>query len=147
MPGAGVPVLALRGSRRAAKARQSVHREGAAIAGRIYQLSSPINRMGIDIYAEWHGMSDAEKKAQVTGFSVEHGHVGYLREAYHGEPYATHVLLAESFETGRAAIKKAGIPSGPTLLTESKPDARGPHKVAKIIRVFQRGRTDKRPLV
>jgi hypothetical protein len=61
--------------------------------------------MGIDIYAEWNGMSEAEKKAQITGFSVEHGHVGYLREAYHGEPYATHVLVPESFETGRAEIR------------------------------------------
>src|ERR1700732_2798969 len=60
--------------------------------------------MGIDIYAEWTGMSDAEKKAQATGFSVEHGHVGYLREAYHGEPYATKVLVPEAFETGRAPI-------------------------------------------
>jgi hypothetical protein len=60
--------------------------------------------MGIDIYAEWSGMSDADKKAQVTGFSVEHGHLGYLREAYHGEPYATRVLVPESFETGRAEI-------------------------------------------
>jgi len=60
--------------------------------------------MGIDIYAEWNGMSDAEKKAQITGFSVENGHVGYLREAYHGEPYATRVLVPESFETGRAEI-------------------------------------------
>jgi hypothetical protein len=40
--------------------------------------------MGVDIYAEWNGMSDADKRAQVTGFSVEHGHVGYLREAYAG---------------------------------------------------------------
>lgn len=60
--------------------------------------------MGIDIYAEWDGMSDAEKKAQITGFSVEHGHVGYLREAYHGEPYATRVLVPESFEAGSAEI-------------------------------------------
>lgn len=65
--------------------------------------------MGIDIYAEWKGMSDAEKKAQLTGFSVEHGHVGYLREAYHGEPYATHVLVAEAFETGRASISAATL--------------------------------------
>jgi hypothetical protein len=61
--------------------------------------------MGIDIYAEWSGMSDADRRAQVTGFSVEHGHVGYLREAYHGEPYATHVLVPEAFETGRAEIR------------------------------------------
>jgi hypothetical protein len=65
--------------------------------------------MGIDIYAEWDGMSDAEKKAQVTGFSVEHGHLGYLREAYHGEPYATRVLVPESFETGRAEIPAATL--------------------------------------
>ena len=60
--------------------------------------------MGIDIYAEWKGMSKAEKDAQFTGFSVEHGHTGYLHEAYHGEPYATHVLVAEAFESGRAEI-------------------------------------------
>jgi len=32
--------------------------------------------MGIDIYAEWDGITDAEKEAQITGCSVEHGHVG-----------------------------------------------------------------------
>ena len=45
--------------------------------------------MGIDIYARWNGQSSAEQQAQYTGFSIEHGHVGYLREAYHGAPYAT----------------------------------------------------------
>ena len=65
--------------------------------------------MGIDIFAEWEGMSDADKKSQITGFSVEHGHVGYLREAYHGEPYATRVLVPELFETGRAAIAAATL--------------------------------------
>ena len=61
--------------------------------------------MGIDIYAEWNGMTDAEKKAQI----VENGYAGYLREAYHGEPYATHVLVPESFETGSAAISAATL--------------------------------------
>ncbi len=61
--------------------------------------------MGIDIYAKWDGMTETEEIAQhnallCTGF----GHVGYLREAYHGEPYATRVLVPESFETGRAEI-------------------------------------------
>jgi hypothetical protein len=42
--------------------------------------------MGIDIYAEWRGQTDAESDAQVAGFSGVHGHVGYLREAYHGGP-------------------------------------------------------------
>jgi hypothetical protein len=60
--------------------------------------------MGIDIYAKWGGMTEAEENAQMTGFSVEHGHVGYLREAYHGEPYATKILVPEAFETGRARI-------------------------------------------
>ena len=60
--------------------------------------------MGIDIYAEWDRMSMQDKAAQITGFSVAHGHVGYLREAYHGEPYATKVLVPEAFEYGRARI-------------------------------------------
>lgn len=53
--------------------------------------------MGIDIYAKWRGQTKAEEKAQITGFSVVHGHVGYLREAYHGEPYATRYLFKECF--------------------------------------------------
>jgi len=60
--------------------------------------------MGIDIYAEWDGMTEAEKTAQSTGFSAVHGHVGYLREAYHGEPYATKVLVPEAFEELRVPI-------------------------------------------
>lgn len=54
--------------------------------------------MGIDIRASWPGQTEGEAAAQITGFSVEHGHVGYLREAYHGEPYATHYLVPEAFE-------------------------------------------------
>ena len=54
--------------------------------------------MGIDIYATWKGMTDEEKEAQYTGFSVEHGHIGYLREAYHGEPYVSSILIPESYE-------------------------------------------------
>ena len=60
--------------------------------------------MGIDIYARWDGMTEAEEAAQITGFSVEHGHVGYLREAYHGEPYATRCLVEEAFIAGNAHI-------------------------------------------
>ena len=59
--------------------------------------------MGIDIYAKWQGQSDEEEQAQITGFSVVHGHVGYLREAYHGEPYATRYLVSEAFESGGEA--------------------------------------------
>ncbi len=53
--------------------------------------------MGIDIYMYWKDQTDEEKKAQFTGFSVASGHVGYLREAYHGGPYATRVLMPEAF--------------------------------------------------
>jgi hypothetical protein len=63
--------------------------------------------MGIDIYAEWDGMSQDDEAAQVTGFSVEHGQVGYLREAYHGGPYATRLLVPEAFEEGEAEIPAA----------------------------------------
>jgi len=60
--------------------------------------------MGIDIYAEWRGMTEEESNAQITGFDAAAGHVGYLREAYHGEPYATRVLVPEAFEQGEATI-------------------------------------------
>ncbi len=54
--------------------------------------------MGIDIYMNWDGMTEDEKHAQYTGFSTTSGDVGYLREAYHGGPYATETLLPEAFE-------------------------------------------------
>jgi hypothetical protein len=67
--------------------------------------------MGIDIYVEWRGQTEEEAQAQMTGFSIGHGHVGYLREAYHGEPYATHVLVPEAFESkdGTALIPAATL--------------------------------------
>ena len=65
--------------------------------------------MGIDIYAEWGGMTAAERDAQITGFSIVHGHVGYLREAYHGEPYGTRVLVPEAFEQDVADIPAATL--------------------------------------
>jgi hypothetical protein len=64
--------------------------------------------MGIDIYARWRGQSEAERNAQITGFSVEHGFVGYLREAYHGRPYVTMYLFAEAFDSD---VCEAAIPA------------------------------------
>lgn len=55
--------------------------------------------MGIDIYTRWDDMTEEDRGAQITGFSVTSGHIGYLREAYHGGPYATRELLPEAFET------------------------------------------------
>jgi hypothetical protein len=61
--------------------------------------------MGIDIYAQWRGQSEADRRRQEAAcLSVLAGSTGYLREAYHGEPYATKFLCAEAFETGRATI-------------------------------------------
>ena len=67
--------------------------------------------MGIDIYLSWRNQHAAQEDAQVTGFSVVHGHLGYLREAYHGELYATHHLVPEAFmsEDGIAEIPAATL--------------------------------------
>lgn len=53
--------------------------------------------MGIDIYMRWKYFSEEDRKAQITGFRIDCGHTGYLREAYHGNPYATKTLLPECF--------------------------------------------------
>ena len=64
--------------------------------------------MGIDIYARWRGQSDDEIRVQAkVWFSAVKGSVGYLREAYHGEPYATKYLCAEAFQPDGARIEAA----------------------------------------
>lgn len=60
--------------------------------------------MGIDVYLRWDGQTEEEKEAQYTGFSIVSGHVGYLREAYHGEPYATRVLVKEACDDGQNEV-------------------------------------------
>ena len=69
--------------------------------------------MGIDIYARWRNQSEDEEQAQFTGFSLAHGHVGYLRESYGGTPFATHVLVPEAFasDSGQATIPAATLRS------------------------------------
>jgi hypothetical protein len=61
--------------------------------------------MGIDIYVRWNKQTEKEKDSQYTGFSVTAGNVGYLREAYHGKPYATKVLVKEAFESSSCEAK------------------------------------------
>lgn len=61
--------------------------------------------MGIDIYARWRNQTKAEADAQRTGFSITAGHVGYLREAYHGGPYVTKFLVREAFESDDHAAR------------------------------------------
>ena len=62
--------------------------------------------MGIDIYMEWTGQTKEEKEEQYQGFSIEHGHVGYLREAYFkSDHYVTKFLVKEAFESEDATAE------------------------------------------
>jgi len=61
-------------------------------------------KMGIDIYMRWDGMTKGDREKQITGFDATVGDVGYLREAYHGGPYATRYLVEEAFEEGAGNI-------------------------------------------
>jgi hypothetical protein len=55
--------------------------------------------MGIDVYLKWNEMKKEDHEAQLgTGFQTNIGDTGYLREAYHGEPYATQMLVPEAFD-------------------------------------------------
>lgn len=73
--------------------------------------------MGIDVYLKWRGQSEEEHRAQITGFSVDAGNVGYLREAYHGGPYATKMLCAEGFDD----TNEYGAPIPASVLRERLP--------------------------
>ena len=60
--------------------------------------------MGIDIYMRWDGMTEEDRDKQITGFDATVGDVGYLREAYHGGPYATKYLVSEAFKKGAGDV-------------------------------------------
>jgi len=85
--------------------------------------------MGIDIYARWKNQTEQEREAQITGFSLVSGHVGYLREAYHGEPYATQILVPEAFATNLAGDDRKYGPKIPAALMR----ARLPRAIAAAI--------------
>jgi hypothetical protein len=56
--------------------------------------------MGIDIYATWPEQTFEEQEAQSKAWlSDGGGSIGYLREAYHGEPYPSRHLVAEAFDS------------------------------------------------
>lgn len=96
--------------------------------------------MGIDIYLEWEGMEEDEKKAQATGFSITSGNVGYLREAYHGGPYATRILVREAFESEnqRADIPATVMRERLTNVTEPAYGRNGGHMLAEqILNMFK----------
>jgi hypothetical protein len=65
--------------------------------------------MGIDIYLRWEGMTEEEQNKQYSGFSTVNGHNGYLREAYHGDIYATRIFCPEAFDENKKC--QAQIPA------------------------------------
>lgn len=94
--------------------------------------------MGIDIYLEWDGMEEEEKSAQDTGFSITAGAAGYLREAYHGGPYATRILVREAFEAEdcRAQIPAAIMRERLTHITEPARNGTGHKLAAQLLEIL-----------
>jgi hypothetical protein len=91
--------------------------------------------MGIDIYLEWDGQTEEDTRKMATGFSTTSGDVGYLREAYHGGPYATQILLREAFESEncRAQIPAAALRERLTHVTEPARGKTAGHDVAAAV--------------
>jgi len=96
---------------------------------------------GIDIYAEWTGMTGAERAAQWGCCGPEHGRVGYLREAYDGEPYATMALVPEAFDMDRVPIYaeklQARLPAALEIAEQREREIYGSTNNAEINRILQ----------
>jgi hypothetical protein len=90
--------------------------------------------MGIDIYLKWNSMSEGDKQSQYAGFSTTAGSTGYLRESYHGGPYATKILCREAFEAENfeAQIPASVLRERLTHVTEPVRGANGGHNVAAM---------------
>jgi hypothetical protein len=100
--------------------------------------------MGIDVYLKWKNMNQDEKKQQITGFSITAGGQGYLREAYHGGPYATRILCREAFEseTSEAPIPAAVLRERLTNVTEPARGVEGGDLAAMLITALFGSMTD-----
>ena len=66
--------------------------------------------MGIDCYNQT--AQDLNGNDSGQGFDITAGDKGYLREAYHGSPYATHYLLNECFEIDEVQGTLSGTDKG-----------------------------------
>ena len=91
--------------------------------------------MGIDIYLKWPEMTEEERKNQITGYCTTAGNVGYLREAYHGGPYATKILVREAFEADEAMaqIPAATMRMRLKCVTEPARGVEGGDRIAMMI--------------
>lgn len=82
-----------------------------------------------------------DRAAQWSSCDAEHGHVGHLREAYHGEPYATKALVPEAFELHRAPIYaeklQTRLPAALELAEQRERELYGVTDDAEINRVLQ----------
>lgn len=74
--------------------------------------------MGIDVYLKWEGQTKEEADEQITGFSIGHGHVGYLRESYGSPLTATTELIPSQYWH-----EQNGEPIDPAVLRENLPAA------------------------
>jgi hypothetical protein len=100
--------------------------------------------MGIDIYARWERNLSAEVIEEVKAWWSGHADdVAYLREGYHGGPYATRHLVPEVFdiESGRAFISAAllreRLPETLRLAEEREREVYGETDAETIERVLQ----------
>lgn len=95
--------------------------------------------MGIDIFLEWDGQAEERENAAAEDkpewFNTHDGHVGYLRESYHGGPYATQLLVREAFESEnyRAEIPAAVMRERLTHVTEPARGCDGGHFTAAML--------------
>lgn len=91
--------------------------------------------MGIDIYLKWPGMTDKDRENQITGYCTTAGNTGYLREAYHGGPYATKILVREAFEASEceAQIPAATMRMRLTCVTEPARGVEGGDMIAMLL--------------
>jgi len=91
--------------------------------------------MGIDIYLTWDGMDDETEKTQIEStWHTDAGSKGYLRESYHGGPYATKILVREAFEAEKceAQIPAAILRERLTHVTEPVLGKDGGHRAAAM---------------
>lgn len=100
--------------------------------------------MGIDVYLKWKNMDQDDEKQQITGFSTTAGGRGYLREAYHGGPYATRILCREAFEseTCEAQIPAEILRERLTNVTEPARGCEGGDVAAMMIMALFGAMTD-----
>jgi hypothetical protein len=68
--------------------------------------------VGTDVYMEWDGMTPKEKKARYTGFSINAGHLGYLRASIGmvNENSVLRILMPDHWEYTEEEANNGGKP-------------------------------------